>query len=342
MINGPHLAVAGTALLLLAACTNEGGLNIRPVATGFAAGSQSADFRVNEARAHFALGNVALAAEGFRRALRESPDSVDALNGLAACYDRMGRFDLSRSYYEKALALSPGDARLYANLALSLDLQGERQEATSVRSEARTRFAAIEAVPLGEPVAVEAVVNAAPALPSAGSHEVETASAALAAVRPSLPLAAKAVPLADVRKAPPSGSPAQPRLERLALGEVALRTGAGPSWRPLRESSQVRTAVRPLTPLQSRPVIVVLNGTERGGLAAQARLRLRAQGWQRVAIGNAAHPLRSSQILYSPARAMEARRLARSLGLPARPRASVGDRLVVQLGRDRLVLRKPA
>jgi hypothetical protein len=94
--------------------------------------------------------------------------------------------------------------------------------------------------------------------------------------------------------------------------------------------------------LQSRPVIVVLNGTERGGLAAQARLRLRAQGWQRVTIGNAAQPLRSSQILYSPARAMEARRLARSLGLPARPRASIGDRLVVQLGRDRLVFRKPA
>jgi tetratricopeptide (TPR) repeat protein len=340
MIKGSHLAVAGTALLLLTACSNEGGLSIRPVATGFAAGSQSADFRVNEARAHFALGNIALAAEGFRRALRENPDSVDALNGLAACYDRMGRFDLSRSFYEKALALAPGDARLYANLALSLDLQGERQEAAQLRDEARTRFAAIEAIPLGEPVSVAADLNAAPAVSLGGS--VEPSSTVLAEAPPAPPSAALTVPLAEVRQAPPSTSPAQPRLERLALGEVALRTGAGPSWRPLREASPLRTAVRRLTPSRDRPVIVVLNGTERGGLAAQARLRLRAQGWQRIAIGNAAQPLRSSQILYAPARAAEARRLARSLGLPARQRAFVGDRLVVQLGRDRLALRKRA
>src|SRR3546814_1730888 len=44
----------------------------------------------------------------FRKALRANPESIDALNGLGAAYDRIGRFDLSRNYYERALGLDPG------------------------------------------------------------------------------------------------------------------------------------------------------------------------------------------------------------------------------------------
>jgi tetratricopeptide (TPR) repeat protein len=313
------MGASAAFILLLAGCIDNGRWSIRPVQTGFAEGAQPASFRVNEARAHFALGNVALAAEGFRRALREDPASVDALNGLAACYDRMGRFDLSRSFYEKALALAPGDARLYANLALSLELQGRGAEAAALRREASARFAAIDtAVPLAPPAAAPAVV--ATAEPQA------TVSVALGQAKAPQPLVASE----------------KPRLERVGLGEVALRTGAAPSWRPLGAPEPVIAALRAAPPSRKRPAIIVLNGTGRGGIAAQARTQLRSKGWGRVAVGTSAEPLRSSQILYSSGRATEARRLARLLGVPARPRGWSSDRLVIQLGRDRLALRHPA
>ena len=117
------------SLLLLGACAaHQPSLTVRERAPVLAAGQQTAAFSVAEARSYFQLGSIGLATEGFRRALREDPASVDALNGLAACYDQLGRFDLSRSYYERALALAPTDARLYANLATSLTMQGKTAE----------------------------------------------------------------------------------------------------------------------------------------------------------------------------------------------------------------------
>ena len=50
-----------------------------------------------DAAAQLALGNVGLALEGFRKALREQPDSADAYAGIANCYEAMGRFDLART-----------------------------------------------------------------------------------------------------------------------------------------------------------------------------------------------------------------------------------------------------
>jgi tetratricopeptide (TPR) repeat protein len=312
-------AASISLVLLLAGCTEEGRWSVRPLKTGFAEGEQPASFRVNEARAHFALGNVALAAEGFRRALREDPASVDALNGLAACYDRMGRFDLSRTYYEKALALAPGDARLYVNLALSLDLQDKVDEAAALRREASSRFAAIHApVPLAAP--------AAP-LQTGGTAE---------------PQPMVSIPLAQVDVPDPLNSIDKPRLERVGLAEVVLRTSTAPSWRPLRAPEPAMVALRPPSPAMQSPAIVVLNGTGRAGFAAQARTQLKTKGWTQVAIGTSAEPLRTSQVLFSPARAAEARRLARLLGVPARQRGWSGDRLVIHLGRDRLAPRKAA
>ncbi|HMI41016.1 MAG TPA: tetratricopeptide repeat protein, partial [Sphingomicrobium sp.] len=129
-------------MLATASCGEEGKLAVRSIPTPFAAGAHPVSFRVAEARAQFALGNVALALEGYRKALREDPASVDAFGGLAACYDKMGRFDLSRRYYESALAVAPGDTRIYAAFAASLDLQGRRDEASAMRGEMAQRLAA--------------------------------------------------------------------------------------------------------------------------------------------------------------------------------------------------------
>ena len=85
-----------------------------------------------EGRMQFRNGNFALAVNAFRRATRRAPQSVDAYNGLAASYDRLGRFDLARRYYEEAMAISPADPRVIHNYALSLRLQaGRRGSATA-------------------------------------------------------------------------------------------------------------------------------------------------------------------------------------------------------------------
>jgi len=46
-----------------------------------------------EATGQLVLGNVGLALEGFRKALREHPNSAEAYAGIAKCYEAMGRYD---------------------------------------------------------------------------------------------------------------------------------------------------------------------------------------------------------------------------------------------------------
>ena len=158
--------IIGTAAMLsVAACGGEQGkLEIRPIKAPLAAGFKAVPFRIAEARGQLALGNVALALEAFRLALREDPNSIDAMTGVAACYDRMARFDLSRRHYEAALAIAPGDPQLLTAFAGSLDLQGRAIEAASVRQEIKQRIAlaARDAVP---PPTSVAVLAASPARP---------------------------------------------------------------------------------------------------------------------------------------------------------------------------------
>jgi tetratricopeptide (TPR) repeat protein len=107
------------ALLLLTslgACTTTGTkLAIRPVGKPAAASvAMPVDQRLAEATAELALGNVALALERYRVAARDNPADPRPIQGLAACYERMGRFDLSQRYLEQALALAPRNKTLLA------------------------------------------------------------------------------------------------------------------------------------------------------------------------------------------------------------------------------------
>src|SRR5436190_15314163 len=108
------------AVLGAAGCAADSGeLKIRPIADPSAKIRPGPD-RLADARGQLALGNVGLAAEAFRKALREQPDDVEAYAGLAACYDAMGRYDVSRQYYESALALAPKSPALLNAFAVSL------------------------------------------------------------------------------------------------------------------------------------------------------------------------------------------------------------------------------
>ncbi|HLB79777.1 MAG TPA: tetratricopeptide repeat protein [Dongiaceae bacterium] len=75
-------------------------------------------------KSYFAQGKPALALIAFRQALGEESRSVRTLNGLAACYDRLRRFDLADRYYQQALTLDPRSAQTLNNLGYSHLLRG--------------------------------------------------------------------------------------------------------------------------------------------------------------------------------------------------------------------------
>lgn len=142
MKRGAKFLVSAT-VLAAAACGNEqANLEVRSIPTPLAQGARPVPFRVAEARGQLALGNVALALEGFRKAWRDDPNSIDALSGMATCYDRMGRFDLSRRNYEAALAVEPANVELLGAFAQSLQLQGELADSQLVRAEIAQRLVA--------------------------------------------------------------------------------------------------------------------------------------------------------------------------------------------------------
>ncbi|WP_340317139.1 LytR C-terminal domain-containing protein [Rhizorhabdus argentea] len=120
------------ATLALCSCASGGRslgtLQVRPASV--AAPAQQSDAYA-DAKRQLALGNFALAVDGFRKAIRAEPQSAAAYNGLAVAYDRIGRTDLSRDYYEQALALAPRDADILHNLALSLASKGKMPAAVA-------------------------------------------------------------------------------------------------------------------------------------------------------------------------------------------------------------------
>lgn len=334
---GIYLVTA--AILACSACLGDDGrLEIRSATTGLKAGPEPVPFRIAEARNHLALGNVALALEGFRKAAREDPASVDALAGTAQCYDQMNRFDLSRRYYEQALALAPREPALLALLASSLDRQGQAAEAALVRRE----MAALIAVPAATPAAPEAAAPVGQSVtialaPPRPIEQPKTQPAApqamtVAPVGRSVTIALPPPPPPPARAAPPVkvAEAAGPRLERLSLTEVALFTTNAPRWKkPAAEPVRAAARAMPKSPIELR----VLNAARVEKLAARTRAYLGRFGWRSVAVGDAAIVRRRSLIVYPQGAQEAANRLSAKLGFAAAQRADVRQ-LTLLLGRD--------
>ena len=68
---------------------------------------------------------------GSEMCIRDS-QSVRALNGLAASYDKLGRFDLAERYYASALDIDPESPVTLNNLGYSQLLQGKLEEALKI------------------------------------------------------------------------------------------------------------------------------------------------------------------------------------------------------------------
>jgi hypothetical protein len=138
MADTPRLACV--ALLILSSCMTSRSVQVRPLA---GAPVMSAGEAFAEGKRQLEHGNIGLAVDSFRKAVRRSPESVEAMNGLAIAYDQLGRYDLSRRFYELALAAEPANPKVRHNLAVSLRLQGRNGEAI-----------ALEGMKTPEPIAI--------------------------------------------------------------------------------------------------------------------------------------------------------------------------------------------
>jgi Flp pilus assembly protein TadD len=79
---------------------------------------------------NFLAGNYGNAEYYFRRSVEVTPQNGAAWLGLASCYDRLGRFDLSDRAYENASRFSGDNVAVLNNRGYSYLLRGRRQEAS--------------------------------------------------------------------------------------------------------------------------------------------------------------------------------------------------------------------
>ena len=305
-------------LMAVASCTSP-----QPDIKVRAAASLPSVEGLGEAKGQLALGNVGLALEGFRNVLRDNPGNIEAAVGIAHCYEQMGRFDLSRKWFETALASAPENAAVLVDFADSLQGQGKLSEAAAVRAEvAKIASANASEAP---PVTAEA----APVV--ALGEAAQSVTIALPPPAPSEPTIAAPDRRPRAKIASSDSGPAGPRLERLSLGEVALITRPGPVWTgQLVDSSSTSATFRWV---EIRPVARLLNAARVEGLAARTRGKLVARGWKGIAIGDAPAVRSKTLVLYPEYRRKMALKLAAQFGFKHLQSFS-GSEIVVLLGRD--------
>jgi len=104
------------------------GLNSPPSATVQEAGEVKyypSDEPLKLALEHFDRGNYGLAERYFRDAVQKAPKDATAWVGLAASYDRLGRFDLADKAYVSAIRLAGETTQILNNQGYSYMLRGD-------------------------------------------------------------------------------------------------------------------------------------------------------------------------------------------------------------------------
>jgi len=262
---------------------------------------------MSKGRMLFERGEFALAADAFRRAVRQDPNSADAYNGLAASYDQLGRYDLSRRYYELALAQAPEDGKVLRNFARSMLRQGNQLAARKLIAEA----AALDASKAAK--SVQAAQAAADEMPY---------EAGLGAV--------------TVALAPESTSPAPSLFQRIAAtilpSAAALESEVSVALDP-----PVRAGPRKEASTGKPARLHIMNAVGRKRQAARMRSYLADNGWLGASIGDSRSKLQRSRILFGAKDAEVARALASALPFKPRLQPSRGaPALFLMLGRDSL------
>ena len=279
MNRGGKILVPTTMLALVAGCGQDGKLEIRPTPTPLAQGKRPVPARVAEGRGQLAMGNVGLALTSFRLALRDDPNSSEALVGMAMSYDQMSRYDLSRRNYEAALALAPGNLEILAAFVGSLQLQGKTDEAIAVRQEIAARAVASAALDSDQLVAqVEAAPTPiAPTTVAAAPKQAETRPAQVAAA-PEMTLAPRIWSAAPVNlsvntpeRVSVDGSKGETGRVEIAVEQPV----AGPAPSPPVQMAAARSVtikLPPARPVQQVVVPAAVALPERNFTAAEPRL----------------------------------------------------------------------
>jgi Flp pilus assembly protein TadD len=91
---------------------------------------------VEKAKASFRAANFGLAEETYRDVLRRDAANAEAWVGLAAAYDRLGRYDLADKAYERAVALVGRRPEVLNNMGYSYYLRGDAGRARATFEEA--------------------------------------------------------------------------------------------------------------------------------------------------------------------------------------------------------------
>jgi TolA-binding protein len=90
-------------------------------------------------RMNFKQGNYGLAERYFRRAVESGPREADAWLGLAACYDRLRRFDLADRAYNQLYGLVGRTPEILNNQGYSMMLRGDYAHARTILVEAQAK-----------------------------------------------------------------------------------------------------------------------------------------------------------------------------------------------------------
>ena len=91
---------------------------------------------LKKGKKNFRNNNIGLAEKSFRKAVESSPRNAEAWLGLAASYDRLGRFDLADRAYDEAIRLKGPLPQILNNRGYSYYLRGNFKKARLVLAEA--------------------------------------------------------------------------------------------------------------------------------------------------------------------------------------------------------------
>lgn len=131
----PFLSVLAGLLLAAGCASNTAGLEATRSLAPTSGALGGSDREVGKAQ--FLGGNYGLAEKHFRKATESTPDDAEAWMGLAAAYDRLGRFDLADRAYEQLLKKAGRRPEIVNNMGYSQFLRGDKAKARQLFSEAK-------------------------------------------------------------------------------------------------------------------------------------------------------------------------------------------------------------
>ncbi len=130
------LFAAAVAALPLSGCTaaNFGGPGVfggnqARIADISDQGNYTADGALIEARNYFRTNNFGYSAAFYKKFTELSPQNPEGYVGLAASYDRLGRFDLSDRVYSSLFRITGESTQYYNNVGYSNLLRGNLRAA---------------------------------------------------------------------------------------------------------------------------------------------------------------------------------------------------------------------